>query len=165
MQSLNQSNIMHNKIEKAYAKINLNLCIINKRKDNKYNDTQKEFQASPKSNMSTSSTAGTPLRSNVNAPSDGAKPYALLPKPYANKRGKLVHDPARDRADGKKEEPSDARLPHYPPPYGGYPPYPHGPPPPPRHHPGPYAGYPYPYPPPPPPGRHSPSDRGGPTSG
>lgn len=113
-------------------------------------DTQKEFQASPKSNMSTSSTAGTPLRSNVNAPSDGAKPYALLPKPYANKRGKLVHDPARDRADGKKEEPSDARPPHYPPPYGGYPPYPHGPPPP-HHHPGPYAGYPYPYPPPPPP--------------
>ena len=37
MQSLNQSNIMYNKIEKAYAKINLNLCIINKRKDNYHN--------------------------------------------------------------------------------------------------------------------------------
>ena len=37
MQSLNRSNIMYNKIEKAYAKINLNLFIINKRKDNYHN--------------------------------------------------------------------------------------------------------------------------------
>ena len=44
MRPLNRSDIMYNKIEKAYAKINLNLYIINKRKDNKYNDTQKEFQ-------------------------------------------------------------------------------------------------------------------------
>jgi len=106
-----------------------------------------EFEASPKSHHSTSSTACTPLRSNVNSASDGVKPFALLPKPYANKRGKLVHE-AR-----KKEEHRDARPPPpFPGPYGGYPyphPHPHGPPPP--HHPGPYAGYPYPYPPPPPP--------------
>jgi len=100
-----------------------------------------EFEASPKSHHSTSSTACTPLRSNVNSASDGVKPFALLPKPYANKRGKLVHEA------GKKEEQRGARPP-FPGPYGGYP-YPHGPPPP--HHPGPYAGYPYPYPPPPPP--------------
>ncbi len=109
-----------------------------------------EYEASPKSDHSTSSTAGTPLRSNVNAASDGVKPFALLPKPYASKRGKLVHE-------GKKEDPRDARPPpHFPGPYGGYPyPPPHGPPPP--HPSGPYAGYPYPYqhhppPPPPPPG-------------
>mmetsp|Transcript_33764 Transcript_33764/g.57034 ORF Transcript_33764/g.57034 Transcript_33764/m.57034 type:complete len:601 (-) Transcript_33764:132-1934(-) len=110
-----------------------------------------EYETSPKSNHSTSSTAGTPLRSNVNSASDGVKPFALLPKPYANKRGKLVHE-------GKKEEPRDARPPpppSFPGPYGGYPyPHPHGPPPP--HHPSPYAGYPYPYHhphhPPPPPG-------------
>ena len=108
-----------------------------------------ELEASPKSNQSTSSTADTPLRSNVNSVSEGVKPFVLVPKPYANKRGKLVHEA------GKKEEPRDAPPPHpFPGPYGGYPyphPHPHGPPPP--HHPGPYAGYPYPYPhPPPPPG-------------
>ncbi|KAL7499206.1 hypothetical protein ACHAWT_006800 [Skeletonema menzelii] len=108
-----------------------------------------EYEASPRSNHSTSSTAGTPLRSNVNPASGGVKPFALLPKPYANKRGKLVHE-------GKKEEPRDARPPPtFPGPYAGYPyPHPHGPPP--HHHPSSYAGYPYPYhphgPPPPPPG-------------
>ncbi|MFP6779703.1 MAG: 4-(cytidine 5'-diphospho)-2-C-methyl-D-erythritol kinase [Alphaproteobacteria bacterium] len=37
MRPLNRSDIMYNKIEKAYAKINLNLYIINKRKDNYHN--------------------------------------------------------------------------------------------------------------------------------
>lgn len=37
MQSPNLSNIQYNKIEKAYAKINLNLNIVNKRKDNYHN--------------------------------------------------------------------------------------------------------------------------------
>ena len=37
MQSLNLFKMQYNKIEKAYAKININLNIINKRKDNYHN--------------------------------------------------------------------------------------------------------------------------------
>ena len=126
--------------------------------DGKCQDEKQGFDATPKSNHTTSSTAGTPLRSNVNPSSDGVKPFGLLPKPYAHKRGKLVHD------SGEKKDPQDERAPpSFAGQYGGYPyhhplGHPPPPPPPPPPHLSPYAGYPYAYPhPPPPPGSMPPS--------
>ncbi|KAL9187795.1 hypothetical protein ACHAXT_006173 [Thalassiosira profunda] len=116
---------------------------------------KKEPPKSPKSASGTStSSANTPLRSNVKAspPLEGAKPFALLPKPRKGS-SPTAAAPAPQSPDGR--DPKAARTSKHergsreghagqpPAGYPGYPGYPY--PGPYGAHPG-YAGYPYGYP-------------------